>query len=93
MEALQFFYYCFFKQFINFFFLTYNFLMIDPMQNPLESPSHWPLEFERQQREIIDLWNACNVSLVHRTYFFLLFKGDRSIILGVGPRLYSHLEH
>ncbi|XP_058109381.1 kinesin-like protein KIN-7F [Magnolia sinica] len=49
---------------------------LDPMQNPMESPSCWPLEFERQRREIIELWHACNVSLVHRTYFFLLFKGD-----------------
>jgi centromeric protein E len=42
----------------------------------LQSPSRWPLEFEKKQQEIIDLWDACNVSLVHRTYFFLLFKGD-----------------
>ena len=34
------------------------------------------LEFERKQQEIIDLWHACYASLVHRTYFFLLFKGD-----------------
>jgi len=42
----------------------------------LQSPSRWPLEFEKKQQEIIDLWHGCNVSLVHRTYFFLLFKGD-----------------
>ncbi|ANM70874.1 ATP binding microtubule motor family protein [Arabidopsis thaliana] len=35
-------------------------------------------DFERQQRKIIELWAACNVPLVHRTYFFLLFKGDPS---------------
>ncbi|RWR85914.1 kinesin-like protein KIN-7E [Cinnamomum micranthum f. kanehirae] len=68
---------------------------LDPMQNPLESPSHWPLEFERQQREIIDLWNACNVSLVHRTYFFLLFKGDPadSIYMEVELRRLSFLKN
>ncbi|OVA20417.1 Kinesin [Macleaya cordata] len=50
---------------------------LDPMQeDPLESPSNWLLEFGRQQKEIIELWHTCNVSLVHRTYFFLLFKGD-----------------
>ncbi|MCD7449423.1 hypothetical protein HAX54_052129 [Datura stramonium] len=27
------------------------------------------------QKEIIELW-GCNISLVHRTYFFLLFQGD-----------------
>lgn len=35
-------------------------------------------DFERQQRQIIELWAVCNVPLVHRTYFFLLFKGDPS---------------
>ncbi|KAL1567937.1 kinesin-like protein KIN-7G isoform X2 [Salvia divinorum] len=36
----------------------------------------WPVEFKRLQREIIELWHACNVALVHRTYFFMLFQGD-----------------
>ncbi|KAJ6833647.1 kinesin-like protein KIN-7F isoform X2 [Iris pallida] len=49
---------------------------LDPILDPIESPSRWPLEFEKKQQEIIVLWHACNVSLVHRTYFFLLFKGD-----------------
>lgn len=40
------------------------------------SPTRWPLEFEKKQQEIIQLWQACQVALVHRTYFFLLFKGD-----------------
>ncbi|CAL9226665.1 unnamed protein product [Arabidopsis halleri] len=35
-------------------------------------------EFERQQSQIIELWEVCNVPLVHRTYFILLFKGDPS---------------
>nr|DAD40430.1 TPA_asm: hypothetical protein HUJ06_014753 [Nelumbo nucifera] len=49
---------------------------VDPMQDPSDSPLSWPLEFERQQREIIELWHTCNVSLIHRTYFLLLFGGD-----------------
>ncbi|XP_077231045.1 kinesin-like protein KIN-7F [Tasmannia lanceolata] len=67
---------------------------LDPMQSPLESPSLWPFEFERQQREIIELWHACNVSLVHRTYFLLLFKGDPmdSIYLEVEVRRLSFLK-
>ncbi|KAE8719100.1 Kinesin-like protein NACK2 [Hibiscus syriacus] len=40
------------------------------------TPLYWPLEFDRLRRAILELWQACNVSLVHRTYFFLLFKGD-----------------
>ncbi|XP_044511654.1 kinesin-like protein KIN-7F isoform X2 [Mangifera indica] len=38
----------------------------------------WPAEFDNRRKEIIELWNACNVPLVHRTYFYLLFKGDPS---------------
>ncbi|CAH9094237.1 unnamed protein product [Cuscuta epithymum] len=40
--------------------------------------SEWSQEFERQRREIIELWDVCHMPLVHRTYFFLLFKGDPS---------------
>ncbi|XP_077246461.1 kinesin-like protein KIN-7F [Tasmannia lanceolata] len=67
---------------------------LDPMQNPLESPSHWPFEFERQQREITELWHACNVPLVHRTYFFLIFKGDPtdSIYMKVEVMRWSFLK-
>ncbi|KAF3558221.1 hypothetical protein F2Q69_00012676 [Brassica cretica] len=35
-------------------------------------------EFGRQQRQITELCALCNVPLVHRTYIFLLFKGDPS---------------
>ncbi|ONK73827.1 uncharacterized protein A4U43_C04F35790 [Asparagus officinalis] len=49
---------------------------LDPIIDPLESPSRWPLEFEMKQQQIIELWHTCNVALVHRTYFFLLFKGE-----------------
>lgn len=49
---------------------------MDPIQDDLESAVKWASEFKRLQQEIIELWHACCVSLVHRTYFFLLFKGD-----------------
>lgn len=42
------------------------------------SKPSWAVEFKRQQREIIALWDACYVPLAHRTYFFLLFKGKKS---------------
>ncbi|XP_022984728.1 kinesin-like protein KIN-7G isoform X2 [Cucurbita maxima] len=48
---------------------------VDPIHNDTISPSEWPSEFRRLQKDIIELWHICNVSLVHRTYFFLLFKG------------------
>ncbi|KAB2051546.1 hypothetical protein ES319_A12G062100v1 [Gossypium barbadense] len=57
---------------------------LDPIPDNHESSSEWPSEFKRLQREIIELWHACNVSLVHRTYFFLLFKGD--------PKDYIYME-
>ncbi|CAI9757821.1 unnamed protein product [Fraxinus pennsylvanica] len=53
---------------------------LDPIEEeePKGFPYNWPLDFKRLQREIIVCWHACNVSLVHRTYFFLLFQGDPS---------------
>ncbi|WOH10387.1 hypothetical protein DCAR_0729855 [Daucus carota subsp. sativus] len=38
----------------------------------------WRLKFKRLQREIVKLWDVCNVSLLHRTHFFLLFRGEPS---------------
>lgn len=68
---------------------------LDTSLDPLQSPSRWLLEFERKQQEIIELWHACNVSLVHRTYFFLLFKGDLtdSIYMEVELRRLSFLKN
>ncbi|CAI0378342.1 unnamed protein product [Linum tenue] len=66
---------------------------LDAMLDELTTPDS-PLKFERQQRTIIELWHTCNVSLVHRTYFFLLFKGDPldSIYLEVELRRLSFLK-
>ncbi|PIA57185.1 hypothetical protein AQUCO_00600133v1 [Aquilegia coerulea] len=49
---------------------------LDPMLDTPESPLSWTMKFQRQRTEIIELWHICNVSLVHRTYFFLLFNGE-----------------
>ncbi|KAM6568106.1 hypothetical protein CsatB_016091 [Cannabis sativa] len=38
----------------------------------------WPLEFEKRRQEIIELWDLCYVPLTHRSYFFLIYKGERS---------------
>ena len=48
------------------------------MKGGIKPYSNWPFEFEIRRREIIKLWDACNVPLEHRTYFFLLFKGEPS---------------
>ncbi|KAK4437710.1 Kinesin-like protein KIN-7F [Sesamum alatum] len=58
-------------------------------------PVHdWPLKFEKLQKLIIELWQACNVSLVHRTYFILLVKDDftDSIYMEVEHRRLSFLK-
>ncbi|CAN6802884.1 unnamed protein product [Brassica oleracea] len=50
---------------------------VDPIQDYLTSPLNWSLEFNRLEIEIIELWHDCNVSMAHRSYFFLLFRGDQ----------------
>ncbi|GMI68185.1 hypothetical protein like AT5G66310 [Hibiscus trionum] len=66
-----------------------------PTPETYRSSSAWSSEFKRIQGEIIELWHACNVSLVHRTYFFLLFKGDTKdfIYLEVEHRRLSFLKN
>ncbi|KAK6152082.1 hypothetical protein DH2020_014717 [Rehmannia glutinosa] len=41
-----------------------------------QSPMTWTVVFEDQRKEIIMLWHVCHVSIVHRTQFYLLFRGD-----------------
>lgn len=64
--------------------------MLDRADNPLE----WTLQFEKLQGAIVELWQTCNVSLVHRTYFFLLFNGEPtdSIYLEVELRRLTFLK-
>ncbi|XVE97836.1 hypothetical protein REPUB_Repub03eG0053000 [Reevesia pubescens] len=42
----------------------------------LQSPTPWDLVFEDQRKQIIMLWHLCHVSIIHRTQFYLLFRGD-----------------
>lgn len=67
---------------------------LESTMDSLQSPSRWPQEFEKKQQEIIELWHDCNVSLVHRTYFYMLFKGDPtdSIYMEVELRRLSFLR-
>eukprot|EP00249_Psilotum_nudum_P001977 c14772_g1_i1 orf=85-3021(+) len=39
------------------------------------SPSSWQFIFQKQQMQIIELWDICQVSIIHRTQFYLLFRG------------------
>lgn len=36
----------------------------------------WQVTFKEQRQMIIELWDVCYVSIIHRTQFYLLFKGD-----------------
>ncbi|KAL0923694.1 hypothetical protein M5K25_007761 [Dendrobium thyrsiflorum] len=67
---------------------------LDTILDPVDSPSHWSRDFEKKQQEIIKLWHECNVSLIHRTYFYLLFKGDPadSIYMEVELRRLAFLQ-
>ncbi|XP_013647546.1 kinesin-like protein KIN-7F [Brassica napus] len=44
-------------------------------------------DFERKRQEILELWQSCNASLVRRTYFYLLFKGDEADSVYIGVEL------
>ncbi|XP_061373809.1 kinesin-like protein NACK1 [Gastrolobium bilobum] len=45
----------------------------------LEEPQvSWQITFREQRQQIIELWDACFVSIIHRTQFYLLFKGDQA---------------
>lgn len=59
-----------------------------------QSPLSWLCIFEEQRKQIVMLWHLCHVSLVHRTQFFLLFRGDPSdqIYLEVELRRLTWLE-
>ncbi|KAJ9676942.1 hypothetical protein PVL29_022103 [Vitis rotundifolia] len=43
---------------------------------PEEPPVSWHVTFREQRQQIIELWDSCFVSIIHRTQFYLLFKGD-----------------
>ncbi|XP_051144731.1 kinesin-like protein KIN-7E [Andrographis paniculata] len=56
--------------------------------------NNWPTKFAKLQKSIIELWQACNVSLIHRTYFVFLIKDDYtdSIYVEVEHRRLSYLK-
>lgn len=54
----------------------YNFEDDESVTEPEVSQIAWHITFKEQRQQIIELWDACFVSIVHRTQFYLLFKGD-----------------
>lgn len=59
-----------------------------------QSPMSWHLIFEDQRKQIVMLWHLCHVSIIHRTQFYMLFKGDPAdqIYLEVELRRLTWLE-
>ncbi|KAE9604643.1 putative NPK1-activating kinesin-like protein [Lupinus albus] len=59
-----------------------------------QSPLPWHTLFKEQRKQIIMLWHLCHISLVHRTQFYLLLRGDPSdqIYMEVELRRLTWLE-
>ncbi|KAE8736489.1 Kinesin-like protein NACK2 [Hibiscus syriacus] len=52
---------------------------VDDDENAIEAEEPqvaWHVTFKEQRQQIIELWDVCYVSIIHRTQFYLLFKGD-----------------
>ncbi|KAJ1283657.1 hypothetical protein BS78_03G145200 [Paspalum vaginatum] len=62
-----------------------------PLQDCTDS---WNRLFKEQMQHIIRLWDLCHVSIIHRTQFYLLFRGDRAdqIYIEVEVRRLSWLQ-
>lgn len=60
----------------------------------MSDPVPWPVIFEDQRKQIVMLWHLCHVSIIHRTQFYLLFRGDPSdqIYMEVELRRLTWLE-
>ncbi|XP_073115420.1 kinesin-like protein KIN-7A [Elaeis guineensis] len=48
---------------------------ISEMQNSTDA---WDSVFKEQMQQIIQLWDVCHVSIIHRSQFYLLFRGDQA---------------
>ncbi|XWS37633.1 hypothetical protein CRYUN_Cryun19dG0061500 [Craigia yunnanensis] len=62
---------------------------------PEEPQVAWHVTFKEQRQQIIELWDVCYVSIIHRTQFYLLFKGDPAdqIYMEVELRRLNWLQH
>ncbi|XP_065860757.1 kinesin-like protein NACK1 [Euphorbia lathyris] len=54
----------------------YNIEDEENINDPGEPQVSWQVTFREQRQQIIELWDVCYVSIIHRTQFYLLFKGD-----------------
>lgn len=49
---------------------------IPPSPPVAQSLENWQLLFQKERMQIAQLWDLCQVSIIHRSQFYLLFKGD-----------------
>ncbi|KAL5995781.1 hypothetical protein ACLOJK_025851 [Asimina triloba] len=61
---------------------------------PEDSVASWPSEFEDLRKKIVMLWHLCHVSIIRRTQFYLLIRGDPAdkIYMDVELRRLTWLE-
>nr|VDD58662.1 unnamed protein product [Brassica oleracea] len=54
----------------------------------------WHITFIEEREQILELWHVCHVSIIRRTQFYLLFKGDQTdqIYMEVELRRLTWLE-
>ncbi|KAF8085493.1 hypothetical protein N665_0665s0003 [Sinapis alba] len=59
-----------------------------------QSQVAWHITFIEERQQIIELWHVCHYSIIHRTQFYLLFKGDQAdqIYMEVELRRLTWLE-
>ncbi|EFH69259.1 hypothetical protein ARALYDRAFT_472057 [Arabidopsis lyrata subsp. lyrata] len=64
------------------------------MEDEEQSQVAWHITFIEERQQIIELWHVCHVSIIHRTQFYLLFKGDQAdqIYMEVELRRLTWLE-
>lgn len=53
----------------------YNLEDDENANEPEEPQVAWHVTFREQRQQIIELWDVCHVSIIHRTQFYLLFRG------------------
>ncbi|TYI72673.1 hypothetical protein E1A91_D07G076900v1 [Gossypium mustelinum] len=73
----------------------YN-LEVDESAIEAEEPQvPWHVTFKEQRQQIMELWDVCYVSIIRRTQFYLLFRGDPAdqIYMEVELRRLNWMQH
>ncbi|MFQ6663152.1 hypothetical protein Gotur_030779 [Gossypium turneri] len=73
----------------------YNLEVDESAIEPEEPQVPWHVTFKEQRQQIMELWDVCYVSIIHRTQFYLLFRGDPAdqIYMEVELRRLNWMQH